>query len=487
MRKSILRKGTTAFAAMLLSANVMAQSFDFTKEFYGDWGNLWETNITPSFVKDGNPRLVIGEWGGDSNEGSRTLLKKLSILDNNLNTEKEFTSGPLLDNLVDVTIKEAVSSMKLTSVETYSVFSGIWFIEHGFSSRELEIEDFIFDENEDFWNYFHNKYNKLGIYNFEDFIAYYEGRYLEIFENFKKEFLDYYVSVNMNRESIEYDGATVYFFKENVLKSDYFDWDLKYPIIGVLYRNHSDISFIWFEYESDEFSEVARDCDTLSVFSEGQIMYTDLITDTECSATISQNLFNDDDKYEFLIPIFELFEEDRYEGRNDNAYIIAYRHRQIGYKIVSEDGAVLHEFIVNETKDKDLYCYAYVVSLGDKNYLMVQSCRRVSEFVEVTRFYEIKKDGTGIQKVLEMRGSMNIHPAIANRDDQITITLNDDNSNVARELIITGANGQLVDCRTIPAGENTVKVSAAMMRSGMYNFTLQKKGEIVDNAKVIVR
>ena len=36
-------------------------------------------------------------------------------------------------------------------------------------------------------------------------------------------------------------------------------------------------------------------------------------------------------------------------------------------------------------------------------------------------------------------------------------------------------------------GENTVQVNAAMMRSGMYNFTLQKKGEIMDNGKVIVK
>ena len=86
-----------------------------------------------------------------------------------------------------------------------------------------------------------------------------------------------------------------------------------------------------------------------------------------------------------------------------------------------------------------------------------------------------------------MRGSMNIRPTVANRDEEITITLNDENSNAARELIITGVNGQLVDRRDIPAGENTVTVSAAMLRSGMYNFTLQKKGEIMDNGKVIVK
>lgn len=138
-------------------------------------------------------------------------------------------------------------------------------------------------------------------------------------------------------------------------------------------------------------------------------------------------------------------------------------------------------------------CYAVLTRFGDKNYLIVSCYKKAyngsyEEYSdEVTRFYEIKKDGTGIQKVREMRGGMNIRPTVANREEQITITLNEENSNVARELVVTGVNGQLVDRRTIPAGKNTVKMNAAMLRSGMYNFTLQKKGQVVDNGKVIVK
>ena len=87
----------------------------------------------------------------------------------------------------------------------------------------------------------------------------------------------------------------------------------------------------------------------------------------------------------------------------------------------------------------------------------------------------------------ETRGAMNIAPTIAERDAQITITLNEENSNVARELVVTGVNGQLVECRYIPAGVNSVQIPASMLRSGMYNFTLQQKGQVVDNGKVIVK
>ena len=82
---------------------------------------------------------------------------------------------------------------------------------------------------------------------------------------------------------------------------------------------------------------------------------------------------------------------------------------------------------------------------------------------------------------------MRVNPTVADRNEEITISIDDDNNNVERELIITGVNGKLIEKCTIPAGENTFKVNAGMMRSGMYNFTLQKKGNVVDNSKVIVK
>ena len=188
-----------------------------------------------------------------------------------------------------------------------------------------------------------------------------------------------------------------------------------------------------------------------------------------------------------MLPEFAVFESTQ-ENWNGTLVTTTYTHEPIGYKIVSEDGATLHSLIINEEKDPDLRCYASVTSIGDKTYLLVECWNNSSDY-EVTRFYEIKKNASGasIEKVREMRGSMNIRPTVANRDEEITITLSDESSNVARELVVTGVNGQLVERRGIPAGENTVKVSAAMMRSGMYNFTLQKKGEIMDNGKVIVK
>ncbi len=209
------------------------------------------------------------------------------------------------------------------------------------------------------------------------------------------------------------------------------------------------------------------------------------------SVAMSQTLFNDDDKYEIIVPVYG--GEVVYQ-REGNTRTIYRNYIVTALKIVSETGETLftleageNEFIAEGTSGE-------VVRVGNKRYLVVPIGRSIADNgnwlwdIESYRWYEICKESNSVNFVRETRyhSSMNITPTIVERDTQITITL-DDESNVARELIITGVNGQLIDRRDIPTGENTIQVSAAMMRSGMYNFTLQKTGEILDNAKVIVK
>ena len=208
------------------------------------------------------------------------------------------------------------------------------------------------------------------------------------------------------------------------------------------------------------------------------------------AANISQTLFNNDDKYEAIVPVYggEVIYQEGNNRRIYKNYVIT------SLKIVGETGETLHTLYAGENMFfvSDEGDGLQIIRIDDRIYCVV----RVGDFVvdnsnwrygDSYRWYEICKETNSINFVRETRGAMNIAPTIAERDAQITITLNEENSNAARELIITGVNGQLVDRRDIPAGENTVTVSAAMMRSGMYNFTLQKKGEIVDNGKVIVK
>lgn len=461
--RRFLRKGMAACAAVLMGANLMAQSFDLTKEFQGNNG-FWGNVIGGSLTKDGNPRMILLDGVNDERYDQdygyiyQSTIDKLTILDNNLNAEKEFTSGPLFDEYTTVTVKSAVKSLKIESVDT--IYADSTAIANFYSSFSVRIGS--------------------TRYNYKSLVA-----------NFSEDEVRTYVENYINSRSYNdttFLGERFLFDDYYVKKSEYFDWGTQYPTEGWIYKDHDDICKVKINYTPDEYEEISRwNSGIYSAYNRAYVYSTDFITDSEGSAVITQNLFNDDAKYEFLLPVMEVFENSSYNEWS-GTLTTEYRHEPIGYKIVSEEGALLHELIINTEKDKDMDVDASVLTFGDKNYFVVYSDRDTEDGYSdrITRFYEIKKDGSGIQKVREVRGGMNIRPTIADRDAQITITL-DDESNVARELIITGVNGQFVERRAIPAGENTVQVSAAMMRSGMYNFTLQKKGEIVDNGKVIVK
>lgn len=200
-------------------------------------------------------------------------------------------------------------------------------------------------------------------------------------------------------------------------------------------------------------------------FEEVNSLYFTTYSGNNTVLIYTQTLFNNDEQYEYLSYSDYDFEKEIYRN----------------VQIVNDSGECLYKF----ERDFDIYGESILIAIQGRFYLVV-SCRDENN-EQISCVYEINKEASSINFVREIRGTMNIAPTIADRDAQITITLNDENSNTARELIITGVNGQLVDRRDIPAGENTVTVSAAMMRSGMYNFTLQKKGEIMDNGKVIVK
>ena len=283
-----------------------------------------------------------------------------------------------------------------------------------------------------------------------------------------------------------YNGYNVYFYDNNILTSNFFDWGKQYPSEGWIYKAYNDIEYVEFYYSPDELEEVNRyENSFVSAYYNADVYVLEIGHEANSQAVISQTLFNNDEKYEFILPVMEpLARMDYYSGKQT----IEYEHEAIGYKIVSEDGTVLQEIIVNEARDSEIYIEAYVLQFGDKTYFVIETYGGESgKDNDMTYFYEINKNTNSIQKVREMQGSMRVNPTAADRNEEITISIDDDNNNVARELIITGVNGKLIERRTIPAGENTFKVNAAMMRSGMYNFTLQKKGELVDNSKVIVK
>ena len=436
--KTFLRKAALASAAVSVAIGTMAQSIELKKEYNLSYWD--EKSIHSTLMKDGTTHIYAPERYNESsvdengNYYSTDLLKSFSIINSDLETVKEFTSGPLFEEFEEVTVNYIAKTLKIDSVNI--------------DSEDYKISSF---------------YYELGLY--------YETE-IESKELVEARLAEFIAAEELHETT--YNGERIIY--NRVEESEHFDWGYQYPREGWLYKDYNNVQYIRFYYSPDAMEETSRYVSKRSsIYNKSFCVFVDANTDYSCQATVSQSLFNDDEKFEFLLPILEPTTTTRYDEYSYTAET-EFGYKKKGIKVVSEDGTVLHKIIAS-SDDSSIS----IVRISDKTYLSIQSDK-------ITSIYEIKKNGnnSSINKVRDVRG-MNIRPTVAGRNENITITLNDGDKDTERELIVTGVNGQLVERRTIPAGENRLEINAGMLRSGMYNFTLQKKGTFLDNGKVIVK
>ena len=471
--KTILRKAAIAMVAMLAGGSAIAQSFELKTKLNDDIEDLFEYYIHPKFSKDGCTYPIIVDMVRENKyeeyEQSKYTLNSITILNNNFETEKVITSGPLFEEFTEYVVVSEVKSLKLESVTPY-----------------YQDQDSTTAINE-FYSDFKVRIDKDGEYYYYD--------YSEAVNEFPADELKLYLEEWISRRYIEENGwLTSTYNGYKLFYKDYHTIELAngtiYPQAGYLYKEYNDIEYLYFHYTPDETEEIERYNTNVSpIFNKEEPWCLDFVNYSEYYVGITQALFNDDEKYEFLIPELALFTEDRGYNSYNQTQTTYYDYKPVGYKVVSEDGTVLSRITVEGAEEDG--CWGYVLCLDNKKYFVIETDtydEENEEYSYYSHFFEIKKsaNSTNIEKVRDIKGCMRVRPTVADRNEEISITLDDDN-NTARELIITSVNGKIVERRNIPAGENTVKVNAAMMRSGMYNFTLQKKGEIVDNSKVIVK
>lgn len=198
----------------------------------------------------------------------------------------------------------------------------------------------------------------------------------------------------------------------------------------------------------------------------------------------TQTMFNTDDKYEYLVPVYELsttasyIDDQNWAWRPNNEQIsikrkVMYDSEQTATNVVSEDGNVIHTF--PGTVDR-------VVVIGGKTYAVV--LKYAVNDIEQT-FYEINPTSSSVKAV--RTSGVKISPRALRRSESVTIETGETDAKVSREVVVTSADGRVIDRRTIPAGITGTQISTARMASGLYNFTVYANGKRLDNGKIIVR
>lgn len=212
--------------------------------------------------------------------------------------------------------------------------------------------------------------------------------------------------------------------------------------------------------------------------------------DHEDGVSLSQNIFNDDDNYEYIRFLYsdELGKESNYDSNEEWIYnpidtIQVYASYKLrGFEIVNEQGEVKAQMRWDEPYD-DVWDIQIFIMDGEEYLTFVNG----EGFNESQKCYVYKIDRE-TSSVKEVPGDfrVNFSPRVARRSQNVTVSL-DAPAKQSADLVVTGMDGRVIAKRVIRAGQQSVQVNTANMSSGLYNFTVSSKGKRIENGKIIVK
>jgi hypothetical protein len=231
------------------------------------------------------------------------------------------------------------------------------------------------------------------------------------------------------------------------------------------------------------------------------IYYHDFDAQAESNRfTLSQTLFNSDDKFEYIIPKMVLTDISNYitsvpsmgnslvltksELVSDYAYPTCK-----GLQVVSSDGTILHDInftdgFYMENGEYDGFDI-YGITIGGKDYLIVKGYMESEDDDEEDNscalFYRINRETSSLQEVKSLPVKMRVKPQASTINVQLSA-----NTSEASEIIMTNASGATVARKYIPAGECTATFKTSLPK-GVYNITRFQNGKNIENGKVMMK
>ena len=202
-------------------------------------------------------------------------------------------------------------------------------------------------------------------------------------------------------------------------------------------------------------------------YAIGNIYYHDFDVDFKSSEAnrilYTQTLFNNDVKFEYIVPVLD-------ENREVSAL-----------QVVSDDGTIIYTFTfdVNVSQydwsmdlikiENRLYVYVSYKIGRDDNYNTLYK----------TDWYRIDRQTQSITRVENV--PFNVFPTVAERGSDITVQLEEGTN--AREIVVVDAMGREVKSVPVAQGQHEVKINTSDLGHGMGFVSDRKNGAV----KIIVR
>lgn len=212
---------------------------------------------------------------------------------------------------------------------------------------------------------------------------------------------------------------------------------------------------------------------------------------SDADVLLTQTLFNDDEKYEYIKPKYKFIEtRNEYDRDNDGDIdeIYSYWDKQtLGFDVVSEDGNVVFSLdfdCAQEDNPKDEPKIT-IVLWEDKIYLAISS---EENYGATCYMYLLKRNESGIsvEKAGNI-GAIKLFPSVARKSSMVTVDLGEKLNNSNGVLSITDMNGKTIYTQHVEPGTTATLIPTNRLSLGMYIVWLNVQGNSYETAKLIVK
>ena len=425
-----------------MNAQVATLPNDYDGYFEEDWGTL-----PKSFSTDGKAKLISADILGERGN------VKINIYNSSFNIEHSFDIAP-----------QVFQSKHVGERRAFVEVPGEWMIAN-LANNDAE------------WM---NWWNNASSYEKTEYVWY--GRY-QIFGEFPN--IDYYTGDSIYTDT----NGDIHFY---LIQED---WDYFSGQFVKFVRGHFVISGTTVKFQPIAYTRTGEWVIDENETREGEWLNymtdiwnvvnidADWAYEMERPLLATQNIFNTDEKYEYLRYKITTY-SNRLAGETDTdgdgiADVRAFEsgYEYVGLEVVSEDGNVIASFDIGDVESPSLILWEGKRYLGFNVY---------GEDNDSYQIYEINSNGSGITRA-SSAAFMHILPAMPKKNTNVTVELGEESVKNGGQLMITDMNGRTVYRNAVAPGETSVRVPLRRMESGVYNVTLTNKGQKVETSKLIIR
>lgn len=218
----------------------------------------------------------------------------------------------------------------------------------------------------------------------------------------------------------------------------------------------------------------------------------------ESDFLITQNLFNADKAYEYVVPIcqqsVERTDETDIDGDGEVDQIVTwYGCAYPGFKIMQDNGNVLATIMFDEENRFDSYLIGggqalSLVHFENKNYIVanVEKAGSNGEKERACIFYAITPgDASSIKAVRTERTGVKATPEFARKSEMVVVDFRGIEN--AKLLSVVNGNGQTVMQTPVANGQTSYRLNTSNLPAGLYVVKVDNGKRMTESCKIVVR